>query len=293
MAVLRRSRRRPARRADPVPEHPGGGEGGRHRAEAGADAAGGQYYEAFNDPAQYDANAVLLEQPDARWCMYIAYALGELRAPFANTSKIKNPELDKALLAAAATIPTAPQQAQALREGPEIIVENAYAVPMYPEQTVLGINNKLKGVWIEPSEGEPVLSDAWLEGGPMSSTPSITHGGALEAPPGAGSPGRPAVKQLLGAIACSGPRRRSASRSRSSRPATRRSPILGGSGARPTQAQIEAVERAIRLQRSGARASYGEFIANLAQRRPRHLLPVQAAGHGDHRGADRADPGAD
>ena len=37
-------------------------------------------------------------------------------------------------------------------------------VPMYPEQTLLGISKKLKGVWIEPSEGEPVFSDAWLEG---------------------------------------------------------------------------------------------------------------------------------
>jgi hypothetical protein len=28
--------------------------------------------------------------------------------------------------------------------------------------TDLGIGKSLHGVWIEPSEGEPVLSDAWL-----------------------------------------------------------------------------------------------------------------------------------
>jgi len=122
------------------------------------------YYEAFNDPSEYDANASYWNSPTAM-VMYITYASENYDIPFANASKVKNPELDKTLLAAAAADPDdRATQAKLYEKAQKIIVENAYALPMYPEQTVLGINTDLKGVWIEPSEGEPVLSDAWLEG---------------------------------------------------------------------------------------------------------------------------------
>jgi peptide/nickel transport system substrate-binding protein len=122
------------------------------------------YFEAFNDTAQYDANASYWNSPTAM-VMYIIYASENYDSPFANASKVKNPELDKTLLAAAAADPEdRATQAKLYEKAQKIIVENAYSVPMYPEQTVLGINTNLKGVWIEPSEGEPVLSDAWLEG---------------------------------------------------------------------------------------------------------------------------------
>ncbi len=122
------------------------------------------YYEASNDTAQYDANPTYWNSPTAM-VMYIVYASENYDSPFANMSKVKNPELDKTLLAAAAADPDdRATQARLYEKAQKIIVENAYALPMYPEQTVLGINTALKGVWIEPSEGEPVLSDAWLEG---------------------------------------------------------------------------------------------------------------------------------
>ncbi len=122
-----------------------------------------QYYEEANIPADFDAEPTYWNCPTPM-CMYIVASTETYDQPFANMSKIKNPELDKTLLAAAAADPDDRATQQKLYEkAQQIIAENAYWVPMYPEQTLLGISKKLKGAWIEPSEGEPVLSDAWLE----------------------------------------------------------------------------------------------------------------------------------
>jgi peptide/nickel transport system substrate-binding protein len=120
-----------------------------------------KYYEQANVPADFDAEATYWNCPTPM-CMYIVSSEETYNQLFANMSKIKNPELDQALLAAAATTDRAKQQAL-YGKAQQIIAENAYWVPMYPEQSLLGISKKLKGVWIEPSEGEPVFSDAWLE----------------------------------------------------------------------------------------------------------------------------------
>jgi peptide/nickel transport system substrate-binding protein len=120
-----------------------------------------EHNEQANIPADFDAQPTYWNCPTPM-CMYIVASTETYNNLFANMSKIKNPELDKALLAAAATTDRA-QQTKLYGKAQQIIAENAYWVPMYPEQTLLGISKKLKGVWIEPSEGEPVLSDAWLE----------------------------------------------------------------------------------------------------------------------------------
>ncbi len=120
-----------------------------------------QYYEQANVPAEFDAEPTYWNCPTPM-CMYIVASEETYDQPFANMAKIKNPELGKTLLAAAATTDRAEQQ-RLYEKAQQIIAENAYWVPMYPEQTLLGISKTLKGVWIEPSEGEPVLSDAWLE----------------------------------------------------------------------------------------------------------------------------------
>lgn len=134
--------------------------------EAGFDVklvpmAQAQYYEAANVPSQFDAEPTYWNCPTPM-CMYIVSSEETYNDPFANMSKIKNPELDQALIAAAATTDRAKQKTL-YDKAQKIIAENAYWLPTYPEQSVLGINKDLKGVWIEPSEGEPVLSDAWLE----------------------------------------------------------------------------------------------------------------------------------
>jgi peptide/nickel transport system substrate-binding protein len=119
------------------------------------------YYEAANEPAQFDFLPTYWNSPTPM-VMYITNSTETYDQPFANMAKVKNPKLDKILLDAAATTDRA-KQAELYAEAQKIIVENAYGLPTYPEQTVLGIGPQLKGVWIEPSEGEPVLSDAWLE----------------------------------------------------------------------------------------------------------------------------------
>ena len=120
-----------------------------------------QHNEQANIPADFDAEPTYWNCPTPM-CMYIVSSIEAYDSPFANMSRIKNPELDKTLLAAAATTDRK-QQETLYSKAQQIIAENAYWVPMYPEQTLLGVSKKLKGVWIEPSEGEPVLSDAWLE----------------------------------------------------------------------------------------------------------------------------------
>ncbi len=122
-----------------------------------------QYYEAANVPAEFDAEPTYWNCPTPMY-MYIVSSSETYDQPFANMAKVKNPELDKTLLAAAAADPEdRATQTKLYEKAQKLIVEGAYWVPMYPEQTLLGINKELKGVWIEPSEGEPVLSDAWLE----------------------------------------------------------------------------------------------------------------------------------
>ncbi|MFT3864211.1 MAG: ABC transporter substrate-binding protein [Solirubrobacterales bacterium] len=118
-------------------------------------------YEMANTPADFDAEPTYWNCPTPM-CMYIVSSKETYNQLFANMSKIKNPELDQTLLAAAATTDRTKQKTL-YEKAQKIIAENAYWVPMYPEQTLLGISDKLKGVWIEPSEGEPVFSDAWLE----------------------------------------------------------------------------------------------------------------------------------
>ena len=121
-----------------------------------------EHNEEANIPADFDAQPTYWNCPTPM-CMYIVASTETYNSPFANMSRIKNSELDQTLLAAAATTDRT-KQATLYGKAQQIIAENAYWVPMYPEQTLLGISKKLKGVWIEPSEGEPVLSDAWLEG---------------------------------------------------------------------------------------------------------------------------------
>ncbi len=121
-----------------------------------------EHNEEANIPADFDAQPTYWNCPTPM-CMYIVSSKEAYEQPFANMSRIKNPELDQTLLAAAATTNRDKQKAL-YEKAQRIIAENAYWVPMYPEQSLLGISKKLKGVWIEPSEGEPVFSDAWLEG---------------------------------------------------------------------------------------------------------------------------------
>lgn len=98
----------------------------------------------------------------------------------------------------------------------------------------------------------------------MSSTPSITHGGVLEAPPRRRLPWQTAVKRLLGAIAVMWAAATIAFFLQEISPGDPALSILGGSGARPSQAQIDAVNEQYGFNRP-VLERYGEFVGDLAQ----------------------------
>lgn len=72
--------------------------------------------------------------------------------------------LDKVLIKGTATTDAATQQ-KLYSKAQKLLTDQAWSLSLYPIQTRLGISKDVKGVWIEPSEGEPVLSDAYLIGG--------------------------------------------------------------------------------------------------------------------------------
>ncbi|WP_253705509.1 ABC transporter substrate-binding protein [Brachybacterium sp. P6-10-X1] len=115
-----------------------------------------------DDPARYDIQGRYWNSPTPN-VMYIKFsqetlALGNGQ----NVSHAYDEELDETLLAAAATTdPT--EQASLYSRAQELLTAQAWHVPLYPIQTRLAIRSDLvRDIWIEPSEGEPVLHDAYL-----------------------------------------------------------------------------------------------------------------------------------
>lgn len=80
---------------------------------------------------------------------------------FNNAQYESNAQLDSILLKANATTNTTEERK--LYYQAQVLAQKQYwQLPLYPVTTDLGINNNTHDVWIEPSEGEPVLSDAWI-----------------------------------------------------------------------------------------------------------------------------------
>jgi peptide/nickel transport system permease protein len=97
----------------------------------------------------------------------------------------------------------------------------------------------------------------------MSATPSITHGGALEAPPRRRVPWQAAARKLLGALVVLWAAATLCFAMQELSPGNPALAILGGSGARPSQQQIEATEEKYGLN-DPILQRYGTFISNLA-----------------------------
>ncbi|MBS1888235.1 MAG: ABC transporter permease [Actinobacteria bacterium] len=97
----------------------------------------------------------------------------------------------------------------------------------------------------------------------MSTTPSITHGGALEAPPRRRVPWRTAVYKALGAILVLWAAATLCFAMQELSPGNKALAILGGAGARPPQAVIEETEEKYGLNDPIVQR-YGRFIGNLA-----------------------------
>lgn len=97
----------------------------------------------------------------------------------------------------------------------------------------------------------------------MSSAPSITHGGALEAPSRRRVPWRSAVNKVLGAIVVLWAVATLCFFLQELSPGDPAIAVLGGSGARPTAQQLEATNEKYGFNEP-VLERYGEFIGNLA-----------------------------
>ncbi|MGP5290060.1 ABC transporter substrate-binding protein [Brachybacterium tyrofermentans] len=114
------------------------------------------------DPTQYDIQGRYWNSPTPN-VMYIKYSQETLDLGNGqNVSRASDEELDATLLEAAAT--TDPDQQDALYSAAqERLTAQAWHIPLYPVQTRLATRSDLvEDIWIEPSEGEPVLHDAYL-----------------------------------------------------------------------------------------------------------------------------------
>jgi peptide/nickel transport system substrate-binding protein len=78
-----------------------------------------------------------------------------------NTSYAYDTKLDDLLVKGTATTDPDAQQ-RYYSQAQKRLTDQAWSLPLYPIQTRLGISKRVQDVWIEPSEGEPVLHDAYL-----------------------------------------------------------------------------------------------------------------------------------
>ncbi|ULN33144.1 ABC transporter substrate-binding protein [Mycolicibacterium smegmatis] len=121
-----------------------------------------QYFAAFSDKNAYDGLTGAYWNSPTPAVLSIVFSSDSLKAaPGNNMSWVENPKIDELVRAAAATTDIAEQE-RLYGETQDIVAEEAYQLGLYPVLTRLVAKKKLKDVWIEPSEGEPVLHDAWL-----------------------------------------------------------------------------------------------------------------------------------
>ncbi|MDN5687588.1 MAG: ABC transporter substrate-binding protein [Brachybacterium sp.] len=115
-----------------------------------------------SDPTRYDIQGRYWNSPTPN-VMYIKFSQETLELGNGqNVSQDYDEELDETLLAAAATT-DAEEQVALYSRAQELLVARTWHVPLYPIQTRLAVRSDLvRDIWIEPSEGEPVLHDAYL-----------------------------------------------------------------------------------------------------------------------------------
>ncbi|WP_264065585.1 ABC transporter substrate-binding protein [Mycolicibacterium komossense] len=121
-----------------------------------------QYYAAFTDKNSYDALAGAYWNSPTPLVLTLLYSTDSMNlAPGNNMSWVSNPAIDAPLkeIAAASDVET---QRHLYDQVQQLVAQNAYHLGLYPQTTRLVSKKHLQDVWIEPSEGEPVLHDAWL-----------------------------------------------------------------------------------------------------------------------------------
>ena len=121
-----------------------------------------QYFAAFTDKNAYDGLTGAYWNSPTPAVLSIVYSSDSLKAgPGNNMSWVQDPAIDDLLHQAAASTDPG-EQKRLYGEVQDIVAERAYHLGLYPQTTRLVAKKNLKDVWIEPSEGEPVLHDAWL-----------------------------------------------------------------------------------------------------------------------------------
>jgi len=121
-----------------------------------------QYYAAFTDKNATDGLAGAYWNSPTPLVLTLLYSTDSMvLAPGNNMSWVSNPAIDAPLkeIAAASDVE---QQKHYYDQVQQLVAQNAYHLGLYPQTTRLVSKKHLQDVWIEPSEGEPVLHDAWL-----------------------------------------------------------------------------------------------------------------------------------
>jgi peptide/nickel transport system substrate-binding protein len=121
-----------------------------------------QYYAAFTDKNATDGLAGAYWNSPTPLVLTLLYSTDSMNlAPGNNMSWVSNPAIDAPLkeIAAASNVE---EQKHLYDQVQQLVAQNAYHLGLYPQTTRLVAKKHLQDVWIEPSEGEPVLHDAWL-----------------------------------------------------------------------------------------------------------------------------------
>jgi peptide/nickel transport system substrate-binding protein len=121
-----------------------------------------QYYAAFTDKNATDGLAGAYWNSPTPLVLTLLYSTDSMNlAPGNNMSWVSNPAIDAPLkeIAAASDVE---QQKHLYDQVQQLVAQNAYHLGLYAPTTRLVSKKHLQDVWIEPSEGEPVLHDAWL-----------------------------------------------------------------------------------------------------------------------------------
>ncbi|GAB3471283.1 ABC transporter substrate-binding protein [Kineococcus endophyticus] len=115
----------------------------------------------WGDETKYDALGTYWNSPTPH-VMYIQFSQATLDVDNGqNVAFDADPALDDVLLRASATTDPGTQKVL-YAQAQQMVADHAWAVGLYPVQTRLAVRKELKDVWIETSEGEPVLHDAYL-----------------------------------------------------------------------------------------------------------------------------------
>jgi peptide/nickel transport system substrate-binding protein len=116
---------------------------------------------AYSTPDKYDAQLGYWTSPHSG-ILYINFRQNTKEKPnFANTTFYNNAEIEKTILKGNSA-KTTEEANKYYAEAQQALSDEAVAVGLYTQTSSLAIQPKLKDVWLEASQGEPVFHDAYF-----------------------------------------------------------------------------------------------------------------------------------